>query len=114
MRAALDAGAVGYLSKDMEPEHLAVALELAAAGIVLLSSTAFAAVSGAREDSGELSVQESRLLKLAAAGAPVAEIAQELSVSRATATRLFAQLQRKVGVSNRDQLVATAARRGWV
>jgi DNA-binding NarL/FixJ family response regulator len=114
VRDAFRAGAVGYLSKDLEPEALLAAVELVLLGVVVVTSPAFNALTGAVKAVPGLSPQELRLLQLAAEGVQLNDIATDLIVSRATATRLMAALQRKLGVSNRDQLVAHAARQGWV
>lgn len=114
VRAAFRAGAVGYLSKDIAPEDVAAAVALSLAGVVVLSGVAFDALSRRSTVDPKLSQDEVMLLKLAADGARIDRIAERLVVSRATATRMFGRLQERYGVSNRDQLVAYAARRGWV
>ncbi|HEX2296442.1 MAG TPA: response regulator transcription factor [Actinomycetota bacterium] len=114
VRTSFAAGAVGYLSKDLDPAQVAAAVSLSLAGAVVLSKVAFDALTGASVDDPRLSPDELLLLELAADGAPLDRIAKRLVVSRATATRMLVRLQDRFGLSNRDQLVAHAARRGWV
>ena len=114
VRGALEVGAAGYLSKDLESHDIVAAIQLCLAGVMVLSPAAFRVLAGPSPQPVGLSSQDLQVLRLAAAGASMSEIAVDLSVSKATVTRLVTRLQRQLGVSNRDQMVALAARRGWV
>ena len=107
------AGAVGYLTGDVD--DLAPAIHLAMSGYSVAPSEALAEVIGrVPATQTALSEMDLRVLALAAEGLNLDDIGATVNVSRATAARLIAQIQSKVGVSNRDQMVALAARRGWV
>lgn len=114
VRGALRAGVAGYLSKELEPCDIIAAIQLCLARVVVLSPVAFRVLWAPSPQPVGLSSQDLQVLRLAAAGARMAEIAADLSVSKATATRLITRLQRRLGVANRDQMVALAARHGWV
>ena len=99
--AALDAGAVGYLLKDTEPEDLVQAVRDAAAGNAPISPRAALALlppRGARKPSPSvtLSPREREVLSLVAVGLPNKSVARQLQISEKTVkahlTRIFAAL----------------------
>ncbi len=117
---ALRAGAEGYLLKSASPEVLASAIRQVAAGERLLSP---ALVGKLMREFGELarhqaqialglSEQEIEVLRLIAAGATNREIADRLYWSEATVKRKIQDILEKMGVANRPQAVAEAAKRG--
>jgi DNA-binding NarL/FixJ family response regulator len=117
--AALEAGAVGYLLKDAEPEDVIRALHDAAAGGVPLSpKAARALLPGSRPAGGAtadaLSPREREVLLLVAVGLPNKSIARRLNISEKTVkahlTRVFAVL----GVSDRTSAALWAQRHGLV
>lgn len=117
---ALRAGAEGYLLKSASPEMLASAIRQVAAGERLLSPTLVGklmrqfgelAKAQAQADAG-LSAQEIEVLRLIAAGATNREIAERLYWSEVTVKRKVQDILEKMGVANRPQAVAEAARRG--
>lgn len=117
---ALRAGAEGYLLKSASPEMLASAIRQVAAGERLLSPALVGklmrefgelAKAQAQADSG-LSAQEIEVLRLIAAGATNREIAERLYWSEVTVKRKVQDILEKMGVANRPQAVAEAARRG--
>lgn len=117
--AALEAGAVGYLLKDAEPEEVIRALHDAAAGGVPLSpKAARALLPGHRSADGRspdtLTVREREVLSLVAAGLPNKSIARRLTISEKTVkahlTRVFAAL----GVNDRTSAALWAQRNGLV
>ncbi len=117
---ALRAGAEGYLLKSASPELLASAIRQVAAGERLLSPALVGklmrefgelAKARAQADAG-LSAQEIEVLRLIAAGATNREIAERLYWSEVTVKRKVQDILEKMGVANRPQAVAEAARRG--
>lgn len=117
---AIRAGADGYLLKSASPEVLADAIRQAHAGERLLGSGLVDRVlrefqqlaqERTRAESG-LSEQELDVLRLVAGGATNREIAERLFWSEATVKRKVQDILEKLGVANRPQAVAEAARRG--
>lgn len=98
--AALDAGAVGYLLKDTEPDDLVHAVHEAAAGNAPISPRAALALlpprGASKPPSANLSPRERQVLALVAVGLPNKSIARQLQISEKTVkahlTRIFAAL----------------------
>jgi DNA-binding NarL/FixJ family response regulator len=110
--AALDAGAVGYLLKDGDPEELIRGLLAAARGETPLHPRAVGALLSARRNSADarhLSAREQEVLDLVADGLSNKRIAMRLEISEKTVkahlTRVYAQL----GVSDRTEAALWAA-----
>jgi DNA-binding NarL/FixJ family response regulator len=122
---AIRAGARGYLSKDVEPSALAAAIRAVAAGHVLLSPEAAAALaaqavsqsasnpdSGAGTNAGEpqLTAREREVLQLLAEGRSNREIARMLTVSEKTVKTHVSNVLMKLGVADRTQAALWAVR----
>ncbi len=108
--SALLAGASGYLSKDIEPSQLAVALRGVCQGEAALPRTLVAKLIDefrGREQRRqvpflrELTGRELEVLELLAQGWNTAEIADHLFVARVTVRTHVAAILRKLGVSDR-------------
>jgi DNA-binding NarL/FixJ family response regulator len=117
VHAALDAGAVGYLLKDAEPEDILRALRDADAGGVPLSPRAAAALlpqnrpaSHATADS--LTERERDVLRLVAAGLPNKSIARRLEISEKTVKAHLTRVFTVLGVSDRTSAALWAQRHG--
>lgn len=120
--AALNAGAIGYLLKDSEPEDVVRAVRDAAAGHAPLSPRAATALlpqrsaegTGSRASSDGLSARERDVLSLVAIGLPNKSIGRRLGISEKTVkahlTRVFATL----GVGDRTSAALWAQRHGMV
>ncbi|SER02520.1 response regulator [Microlunatus flavus] len=99
--AALDAGAIGYLLKDTEPDDLVQAVREAAAGNAPISPRAALALLPQRRPrpspSADLSPREREVLALVAVGLPNKSVARRLDISEKTVkahlTRIFAALE---------------------
>jgi len=118
---ALRAGAHGYLSKDVEPSALAAAIRAVAAGHVLLSPEAAAALAAGPDtdsaaaggpDSAEprLTAREQEVLQLLAEGKSNREIARTLTVSEKTVKTHVSNVLMKLGVADRTQAALWAVR----
>ncbi len=112
---ALDAGAVGYLLKDSEPEELARAIEAAARGDAPLDPRAAGALLSARrsaQPAQELSEREREVLLMVAEGLPNKLIARRLSISEKTVKAHLTSVYRTIGVTDRTQAALWAERNG--
>jgi two-component system, NarL family, response regulator NreC len=115
-RAALRAGAVGYVLKDAADAELMSAVELAAGGRTYLNPELGAklasepAATEARPDN--LSPREAEVLKLIALGHTNSEIASSLFLSVRTVESHRAHIQQKIRLTTRAELVAYARDHG--
>jgi NarL family two-component system response regulator LiaR len=120
---ALEAGAAGYLLKDVEPAELARAIRAAYAGEALIAPAAAArllrAISG-RADAApqpprdQLTAREREVLELIARGFANKRIALELGISEKTVKAHVGRVLAKLGVSDRTQAAVLAVREGLV
>jgi DNA-binding NarL/FixJ family response regulator len=103
--AALDAGAVGYLLKDSEPDELIGGIRAAARGESPLDPKAARAVLTARAAGGraELSEREREVLRCVADGMPNKLIARELGISEKTVKTHLTRVFQQIGVTDRTQ-----------
>jgi DNA-binding NarL/FixJ family response regulator len=116
---ALDAGAVGYLLKDSEPEDVVRAVRDAAAGDAPLSPRAARALlpqnrRPGRAQSDALSAREREVLSLVAAGLPNKSIARRLDISEKTVKAHLTRVFTVLGVSDRTSAALWAQRHGVV
>jgi DNA-binding NarL/FixJ family response regulator len=115
---ALRAGAIGFLPKTADPEHLVRPLLAVLDGWSVVPEALLRELldrAGPAEDAGlagRLTADERRLWRLIAAGKGTMEIALNLHVSERTAKRLVAQLLRRLGVTSRVEAAALAGRAG--
>jgi len=118
VREALQAGAIGYLLKNVSAEDLAAAIREAYAGRSTLAPEAIQALiqadsSGAARDQDPaqkygLTARESEVLALMIEGLNNPDIAERLVVSRSTAKAHVSNILSKLGVSNRAEAIALA------
>ena len=111
---AVDAGATGYLLKDVPREELFRAVRATARGETVLASSVAARLMGKVRSGGDemLSAREIEVLLLVARGATNQEIAESLYISKATVKSHLIQICNKLGVSDRTSAVTTALERG--
>ena len=113
--AALDAGAVGYLLKDCEPDVLVRGIREAADGGAPLSARAAAALLPQRRAEGPaaaLSAREREVLSLVAEGLPNKTIARRLGISEKTVKAHLTRVCVVLGVSDRTSAALYAQRHG--
>lgn len=112
---AIDAGAAGYLLKDVEPDELAKAIAAAARGDAPLDPRAARTILGDRRSApprAELSGREREVLALVAAGLPNKLIARRLDISEKTVKAHLTSVFRQIGVTDRTQAALWAERNG--
>lgn len=114
--AALEAGADGYLLKDVHGQDLAGAVRRAAQGTAVLAPSVTRTVMESRRRSvpapdspvaqlARLTVQERRALELVAAGQTSKEIADTLGLSDGTVRNYLSATFAKLGVRSRAEAV---------
>lgn len=115
---AIQAGAAGYLLKDVQPKQLARAVRAAHAGEALLDPLvaarlveAIAQPPGERPGDG-LTRREHEVLELIGRGMSNKRIALELGVSEKTVKTHVGHLLAKLGVNDRTQAAMQAVRAG--
>jgi DNA-binding NarL/FixJ family response regulator len=112
---ALDAGAVGYLLKDAEPDELLRGIRSAARGESPLDPKAARSVLEARATARpplELTVREREVLECVAAGLPNKLIARRLEISEKTVKAHLTRVYQAIGVTDRTQAALWAQRHG--
>jgi DNA-binding NarL/FixJ family response regulator len=113
--AALDAGAVGYLLKDAEPEELLRGVRAAARGESPVDPRAARTVITARSqpsNPSKLSTRETDVLALVAEGLPNKLIARRLGISEKTVKGYLTGIFQRIGVTDRTQAALWAHRHG--
>ena len=120
---ALEAGAAGYLLKDVEPAELARAIRTAHAGEALIAPAAAARLLRALSNRADtpppppheqLTAREQEVLELIARGFANKRIALELRISEKTVKAHVGRVLAKLGVSDRTQAAVLAVREGLV
>jgi DNA-binding NarL/FixJ family response regulator len=111
---AVEAGATGYLLKDVPREELFRAIRLCAKGEAVLSPPVAARLLGRMRGPGEdhLSNRELEVLALVAKGFSNKEIARELKISEATVKTHLLHTFGKLAVDDRTAAVTVALERG--
>jgi DNA-binding NarL/FixJ family response regulator len=115
--AALEAGAIGFLLKDAEPEELVAAIRLVAAGDSPFGAAAARALvpeSPRDRSDGGLSERERVVLALVAAGCPNKEVAFRLGISEKTVKAHLTRIFQRIGVTDRVQAGLWAREHGIV
>ena len=112
LRAALDAGASGFLVKDTPAEQLAEAVRRVHAGLRVLDPVL--AADSLFDGANPLSDRERQVLRLASDGRPAAAIAAEVFLSAGTVRNHLSSAIGKTGAANRTQAVRIAQDKGWI
>jgi two-component system, NarL family, invasion response regulator UvrY len=108
---ALDAGALGYLTKASAAEHLPQAVRRVAKGSRYLSpdlERVLAQRSSRRTCAEELSQREHEVLRLLAHGQALSEIAERLGISAKTVANYQSSIREKLGADSALQLLVAA------
>lgn len=111
---ALDAGAIGYLLKDAEPDELRRGMLAAARGESPLAPKAAAEVLAARAagTDADLSEREREVLVLVASGLANKQIARKLGITEKTVKGHLTRIFQAIGVADRTQAALWAERNG--
>jgi two-component system response regulator DesR len=111
LRRALEAGASGYLLKDMRAEELADAVRRVRQGLRVIHPEL------ATEAWGELDPltdRERQVLRLAGEGMASGDIASELGLSDGTVRNYLSEAISKLGAGNRVEAARIARTKGWL
>jgi DNA-binding NarL/FixJ family response regulator len=112
---AIDAGAVGYLLKDADPEELFRGVRAAARGDSPLAPRAAQAVLSERttpDRTDQLTDREREVLALVGAGLPNKRIARRLEISEKTVKAHLTSIFQRIDVIDRTQAALWAKRHG--
>jgi two-component system, NarL family, response regulator DesR len=112
LRRAMEVGAAGFLVKDAPVAELARAIRAVVAGerVIDRELAAAALAIGATP----LSAREADVLREAADGATVAEIAQRLFLSEGTVRNYLSSAIGKTGARTRVEAARVAEEKGWL
>ncbi|GAB3839462.1 response regulator transcription factor [Micromonospora andamanensis] len=109
---ALTAGAKGLIGKDEPLHELVRAVRALAAGERVIDVAA--AATALRPATGPLTPREAEVLRMAAEGLPLKEIARRLFLAHGTVRNHLSAIMRKTGARNRMEAVLLARRDGWM
>ncbi|WP_440284462.1 response regulator transcription factor [Geodermatophilus amargosae] len=112
LRRAMEVGAAGFLVKDAPVAELATAIRAVVAGerVIDRDLAAAALAMGATP----LSAREADVLREAADGATVADIARRLFLSEGTVRNYLSSAIGKTGARTRVEAARVAADKGWL
>lgn len=118
-RQAMEAGAIGFLTKDSEPEVLIAAVRAAALGRRSLSpgiakQLALSNLAPESRRLESLSPREFEACRLLLSGMTVDEIASELNLSPKTVSNRLSEVRQKLAVRSDVELVRLASSIGLV
>lgn len=111
LRRALEAGASGYLLKDMRAEELADAVRRVHQGLRVIHPE-LAQEAWAEMD--PLTDRERQVLRLAGEGLASGDIANQLNLSDGTVRNYLSEAISKLGAGNRIEAARIAKAKGWL
>ena len=111
LRRALDAGASGYLLKDMPAEQLADAVRRVCRGLRVVDPQ-LAAEAWTEPD--PLTDRERQVLRLAGEGMTSTDIGLQLELSEGTVRNYLSEAISKIGAGNRVEAARIARTQGWL
>ena len=119
LKKMMDAGAVGFLTKDEEPQRLVEAIRLAARGDApLYSAEQYRRVRRWQEKVEQhwesLTEREREVLELIVKGKSNKEIAQELKIKMKTVGNHVSSILGKLNVASRTEAALWAVKEGFI
>ncbi len=116
---ALQAGAMGYLSKRSAPEALIDAIRAVAKGqryvdAQIAQRIAVQAINGDKSPVEKLSSREFGVFAQLARGQSVAQISDALKLSNSTVGTHFYNIKQKLGLNNQAEMTLLAVRHGMI
>jgi len=111
LRRALDAGASGYLLKDMRAEELADAVRRVKQGLRVIDPELAMDTWG---EPDPLTDRERQVLRLAGEGMRSGDIAEQLTLSQGTVRNYLSEAISKLGAANRTEAARIARAKGWL
>lgn len=109
VRAAIRAGARGYLVKDSSLDDIVRAVQAVAAGQIVLGGGVAAHALSGQQQSGEVELgltdRELQLAKLLVRGATTGQMAAALGISAKTVRNHLSNIYTKLGAQDRGQVV---------
>ena len=113
--AALDAGAVGYIPKHFDTDHMVAALDAIMRNGEFIPAEFAASLHDARRASAHgLSARQLDVLDLLARGLTNRRIGEQLGISEHTVKSHVRALLSATGAGNRAECAARARERGWL
>ncbi len=122
IRAAMEAGASAYLTKDGDPEEIGAAIDAVRNGKTYLAQSIRFAITGSMGSSSTpapdilspipLTRRERQILALVAQGLTARDVATRLGISPLTARKHRENLMRKLNLHSSAELTAYAVRLG--
>jgi DNA-binding NarL/FixJ family response regulator len=116
---ALQAGAIGYVTKNAPPEELREAIERVANGRTyvereIAEALVFASLRSPVNPLGDLSSRDLEILRLLAQGRTLPQIADTLGIGYKTAANNCSRIKAKLGAASTADLIRIAIRSGLV
>lgn len=111
LRRALDAGASGYLLKDMRAEELAEAVRRVQQGLRVIDPELATEAWG---EPDPLTDRERQVLRMAGDGVASIDIATDLGLSEGTVRNYLSEAISKLGAGNRVEAARIARTKGWL
>jgi two-component system response regulator DesR len=111
LRRAMEAGALGYMLKDMRAEELAEAVRRVHQGLRVIDPEL---ATEAWSEMDPLTDRERQVLRLAGEGMQSGDIAAELNLSEGTVRNYLSEAISKMGASNRVEASRIARTKGWL
>jgi two-component system, NarL family, invasion response regulator UvrY len=116
---ALQAGAMGYVTKNADPEELLEAIASVAAGHTYIEreiaeALVFASLRSPAQPRQDLSSRDLEILRLLADGRSLPQIADTLGISYKTAANNCTRIKTRLGAASTAELIRIAIRCGLV
>ncbi len=111
---ALEAGAAGYISKNISPVELLTAVQRVSSGgrYIEQEIAQNLALGGGAPSIGQLTARELEIMRLLGQGRSLAEIAEAIGVGYKTVANTLTQMKAKLGVARTADLVRMAVETG--